>query len=200
MTKAGIERMDDRRHAADVAGLLDQLGTDEDILDRAAVRADRRKLATRAIAWCPSPERLAQWLVSVRREFGAKNLAGYLRAAVDNGGDPGTLLGSHLRNVYGQGAEQFQHFTTATEQALEGERAQDVAAIVDATGDAMRLDDMGARAAMRNQLWEMLAKGRNATARQVLLQLVGDDRSDLAVARAIGDVCTLDVARELLAA
>ncbi|MBL8738881.1 MAG: hypothetical protein JNL12_20800 [Planctomycetes bacterium] len=194
----GIEQMQPQ-HAADVAGLLDQLGSPDGIRDRRAVAVERLRFAVRVIAWCSSPTRLGEWLVCASQQFGVAEWGAYLRRTVDSGGDPGALLGSHMRNRVGRAAETWQHFTPETERQLEGERADDVARIVDATAQVLAAEGE-AREFLRHELRKYLSEGRKVAARAVLLELVGSDRTDEALARAVGDVCTVEVARELLAA
>lgn len=189
----GIERME-QRHAADVAGLLDKLGPPpaEAVRSRrVALHADRLALARRVIVWCPSPERLGRWLVRVSRRFGVQNLGAYLRRATEKG-DPGTVLN--------RGRRAGNDFTPQTERQLEGAYADDVARIVVGGTSVLQSTDEVERVNLRQQLRELLAADRRVDARTVLLQLVGCDRSDIAIAKAIGDVCTLASAKELLAA
>ncbi|MFN7591162.1 MAG: hypothetical protein ACK501_19035 [Planctomycetota bacterium] len=81
----GIEQLV-QNHVADVAGLLDQLGLPDAAGDRRALFAERRQFAARVIAWCPSPARLGERLLSVRRAQGAAGFLAGLRAEVDAGG------------------------------------------------------------------------------------------------------------------
>ncbi len=198
-TKRGIERLTDA-HVFDVAGLIDQLGPQPQVVhNRAALLADRRELAKRVIRWCPEVERLGRWLIRVCRWFGVDNLAGYLRRACEKG-DPGTVLESALKNRVGRAAETWQDFSATTERTLQGEYADDVAKLTAATTTVLKTPEGPLRDALRKDLQAYLETGRRAAARTVLLQLVGTDRSDVAIVRAIGDVCTLAVAKELLAA
>jgi hypothetical protein len=204
--KKGIERLEDR-HAVEVAGLIDQLGPDHGIHDRdqrcqahrrAAARAERIELARDVIRWCPSPERLGRWLVRAVTEFHVENLGAYLREACSKG-DSGTLLESHAKNQLGQAAETWQDFTSATEGMLKGNRSAEVEELVAGGAAVLGADDVG-RVRLREELRQYLHEARLAAARTVLVQLVGDDRSDIGIARAIGDACSLAQAKELLAA
>lgn len=188
MANKGIERMDPKRaaHFCAVAEFLEKLGGNDGVRDLALVRRERRELAASLITWCPSPERLAQWLVEVRRQFGARELARYVRRTVEKGGDPGTVLGSHLSNLYGQGAGQIQHFTPATDTALEGKHATAVAELKAEGSAAMRLD-FSDREELLQSLRRMLFQGDLTSAKKILLKLVGPDRSDEAVLAAVGD-------------
>jgi hypothetical protein len=194
-TRRGVERMG-RQHAADVVGLLDQLGPPTGARDRAAVARERLRLGARVVAWCPSPERLGRWLLRVRRWYGAANLGAYLRRACEKG-DPGTVLDSH--NRIGRAVETWRDFPAATERALEGEHVVAVREIVASTAAVMAAEG-NERERLRAELRTHLSAGRRAEARSTLLRLVGDDRSDMAVARAVVDVCPLAIAKELLAA
>jgi hypothetical protein len=194
MTKQrGIERMLPAIHAADVVRLLAEVGTDPPhVRDPDALARDRREAARRIIAWCPSPERLARWCVVAVRRYRASNVAGYLRRAAE-GGDPGTML---ARNGQGEGA-----LPPVVEGALRGEHAQDVQRLVAggaATRDADATD--AERVRLRAQLAAFLGSGRRDAAKRVLLRLVGADRSDVALARAVDGVLTLEQAKGLLAA
>lgn len=184
----------EQSHAADVAGLLDQFSrppAEADPRRLAGLRSDRLALARRIIVWCPSPERLGRWLVRVSRWFGVQNLGAYLRRASERG-DPGTVLSRR----HGAGND----FSQQTERRLEGPHAKNVALLVAGTAAVLQSTDETERAQLREQLRDLLAASRPEAARAVLLQLVGDERSDIAIARAIGDICTLSRARELLAA
>ncbi len=81
----GIEQLAPR-HVAEVAGLLDQLSPPDAVRDRRAHGTERRQFAARVIAWCPSPARLGECLLSVRRAQGAAGFLAGLRAEVDAGG------------------------------------------------------------------------------------------------------------------
>jgi hypothetical protein len=193
MTGRGIESMNPAIHASDVARLLAEVGTDPArVRDPDALARDRREAAKRIIAWCPSPERLARWCVVAVRRYRATNVAAYLREAAKRG-DPGTLL---ARNGQGEGV-----LPRVVEGALRGEHAEDVGRLV-AGGAAMR--DAHAtdaeRVRLRAQLAAFLGSGRRDAAKRVLLRLVGSDRSDVALARAVDGVLTLEQAKGLLVA
>lgn len=192
MAGRGIERMLPAIHAADVVRLLAEVGTDPPhVHDVDGLARDRRAAAQRIMVWCPSPERLARWCVVAARRYRAENVAAYLRRAADCG-DPGTLLARHAQGDHALGRD--------AERALRGEHAEDVARLV-AGGSAMR--DAAAtdadRDRLRQQLADLLRRGLRDGARRTLLQLLGDDRSDLAIARAVAGVCGLAAARRLIA-
>jgi len=195
MVRARIERLEVRRHAADVAGLLEALGPPSTPHDRVALRRDRLGFAARVIAWCPSPERLARWLVRVRRRFGVANLPAYLRRAVDRGGDPGTVLDA--QNHVGRAVEGWRDFGSATEQRLEGVHAAAVEQLVAAGAETMTAVGPE-RDQLRADLRRYLAADRRAAARSVLLRLLGPARDDVAIARAVDGACAVAVARALL--
>jgi hypothetical protein len=208
LVRRGIERLEKPAHVREVAALIQLLGPNPEIRDSDATRArarhaallqNRRELAERVIAWCPSVERLGRWLARVARWYGVKNLAAYLRRAAQRG-DPGTLLGSHARNRVGRAAENWRDFSPDAERALVGEHAAEVAHLI--AGGAVALQEVDAvrRADLRAQLQRMFAAGRRAAARSVLLQLVGNGRSDEELADAIGCAIPIDEARKLLAA
>lgn len=193
MAARGIERMLPAIHAGEVLRLLAAIGTEPPhVHDPGALARDRREAAKRFVAWCPEPERLARCCVVAALHYGAQNVAAYLRKAAA-AGDPGTMLSRHQQ---GEGV-----LGTEAEQALRGERVVDVAEIVAgvaAVHDA-RLTD-AQRDQLRAELALHLRHGHADAARRVLLQLVGPDLSDVAVARAIGQACTLDEARRVLGA
>lgn len=193
MAARGIERMLPPIHAGDVVRLLAAIGTEPThVHDAEALARDRREAAKRLVAWCPQPERLARCCVVAALHYGAQNVAAYLRKAAA-AGDPGTML---ARYQQGEGV-----LGTEAEQALRGERVVDVAEIVAgvaAVHDA-RLGD-AQRDQLRAELAMHMRHGHVDAARSVLLQLVGPDLSDVAVARAIGQACTLDEARRVLGA
>ena len=81
----GIDQLEPK-HDAEVAGLFDQLCPPAAAGDRRALFAERRQLAARAIAWCPSPARLGECLLSVWRAQGAAGFLAGLRAEIDAGG------------------------------------------------------------------------------------------------------------------
>lgn len=189
----GVERMGSE-HAPDVAGLLDRFGPPPpDVIGprlRGLLR-ERLQLAERVIAWCPSPERLGRWLMRVARWYGVRNVGAYLRQASSKG-DPGTVLNRRPADEH--------DFTRQTEHQLEGAYADDVARLV-AGGAAVLATTNGVeRARLRDQLRELLSAGQPVAARTVLLKLLGTERSDIGIIRAVGGACTLDQAKELLAA
>ncbi|MCR9245520.1 MAG: hypothetical protein NXI31_10845 [bacterium] len=188
--RKGVERFD-ASHVADVVGLIDQLGPRPKVLRRSmAFRAERRRLAERIIAWCPSPERLARWLVRVSQRFGVDNLAGYLRRAAAKG-DPGTVLDS----VTAPPAE----LSPATEKALEGPKMADSARTLAAAALAADAGlTSGAQARMQQDLRRLWALGQRDGARHTLLELLGDERDDDALRAAVGDAMPLAAARKLL--
>lgn len=192
MTGCGIDRMVPAIHAADVVRLLAEVGTDPPhVRDPDALARDRRDAAQRIIRWCPSPERLARWVVVVGRRYAPRNVAGYLRRAAEHG-DPGTLLA--------QAGHGERMLGVAAERALRGERADDVARLVGGGVAVLANIDLAERARLRDELRLLLAANRPAAARAVLLQLVGNARDDMAIARAIGDACSVAQAKELLVA
>ncbi|MFO0449311.1 MAG: hypothetical protein ACK52I_11750 [Pseudomonadota bacterium] len=191
MAKRGIERMLPAIHAGDVVRLQTDFGTEPThVHDAEALARDRRDFAKRLIAWCPEPERLARCFVVAALHYGAQNVAAYLRKAAASG-DPGTMLSRHQQGEGVLGAE--------AERALRGERVVDVAELV---AGVAAVHDARLTGAQRDQLRAELAQhmrhGHVEAARRVLVQLVGPDRSDVAVARAIGHACTLAEARSVL--
>lgn len=188
----GIERMRPQDDAA-VAKLLELVGSAEQVLNPRAVARERLRLAARVIAWCPSPERLCRWLVRARRRFGVSNLGAYLRSACQRG-DPGTLLSASPAATSRGGRD----FSPATERALEGEHVVEVAQLVEVGSTILAGQHDDQRAKLRAELRRYLGENRRAAARTVLLQLIGGRRDDLAIARAIGDVCAVSDARALL--
>lgn len=210
LTRRRVERLDahDPRHVAAIAGLLDRIGPAPDMpapdtiegrRRRSALHADRLALAGRVARWCPSPERLGRWLARVLRWFGVRNLGAYLRRAAERG-DPGAVLEGGTKRRVGRGAERWRDFSRETERALEGEHVDDVQRLVGGVAAVLAADDPGERAALRAQLADMLAQGRRVAARAALLQLVGNKRDDVTLARAVDGICTVAVAREVLAA
>lgn len=196
--KKGIERLTDA-HVFDVAGLIDQLGPPPKVVrNRGALLADRRELAKRVIRWCPQVERLGRWLTRASRWFGVDNLAGYLRRACEKG-DPGTVLESALKNRVGRTAETWSDFAPGVERSLEGARLADTQRIVTGLAAVLSSVDDAERNHLREELREHLARGNRVAARVALLRLVSADRSDVAIARAIGDACSLTTAKDLLA-
>lgn len=193
MAAHGVERMLPAIHAVDVVRLFAALGTEPaQVHDAEALARDRREVAKRFIAWCPSPERLARCCVVAAVVYGAQNVVAYLRKAAA-AGDPGTMLARH-----GQGEGVLG---SAAENALRGER---VGAVAELVASVAAVHDARLTAAQRDQLRAELAThmrhGHIESARRVLLLLVGPDHSDVAVARAIGQACTLDQARQVLGA
>lgn len=193
LARRGVDKLE-ARHAADVAGLLDALGPPTAARDRAALARERLRLCTRVVAWCPSPERLGRWLLRVRARFGVQNLGAYLRRASERG-DAGTVLDS--QNRVGRAAETWQDFSSATERVLEGPHAVAVQQLV-AGGAAVLMAPGDERDRLRAELRRCLAENRRAAARAVLLKLLGPKQDDMALARAIGDVCAVSDARALL--
>lgn len=193
LARRGVDKLEPR-HAADVAGLLDALGPPTAARDRAALARERLRLCTRVVAWCPSPERLGRWLLRVRARFGVQNLGAYLRRASERG-DAGTVLDS--QNRVGRAAETWQDFSSATERVLEGRHAVAVQQLV-AGGAAVLVAPGDERDRLRAELRRCLAENLRAAARAVLLKLVGPKHDDMALARAIGDVCAVSDARALL--
>ncbi len=208
IARHGVERLTGR-HLLDVAGLLDQIGPrlriegDHAVARdrRAALRNSRIELARRVIAWCPSPERLGRWLCRVSRWFRVRNLGAYLRRAAQRG-DPGTVLEGRTRRVAGRRAETWRDFALATERALEGEHAADVAVIVAGTAAVLGEVDEAARDRLRAELREHLQAGRAAAAKATLLRLVPRiaETTDDRLREALRGACTVAIARELLAA
>lgn len=192
MAARGVERLIPAIHSGDVAALLAALGADpEAVRDADALARARRDAARRIAMWCPQPERLARWCVVAAIHYDARNLSGLVRVAAERG-DPGTLLERHAG---GDGALLPEH-----EAALQGAHAERVAQLgAGSAGATTRCDD-SSRARLRAELARCLGAGRRDGARRVLLCLVGDDRSDLAIARAVDGLLSVDAARELLAA
>jgi len=200
-TKNIVQMSED--HAHEVADLLNSIGPPVEAIDRDALQNNRMELARRVIRWCPSPSKLGEWLCCALRHYGVRNLGAYLRRTVDAGGDPGTLLGSHMRNLLGRGAEDVEHFTPATERALEGIHAVDVEKLVVGTARVLASEDDYARNQLREELRRYLATGRHRAAHVVVLKLIDTSRgnpSDEELAGILGDACSVEKARELMAA
>lgn len=193
LVKRGVERL----RGPDVAALLRRLDPEDAPVTAQLIR-ERLRFGDRAAAWCPDPERLARWLARVQGMFGVRNLGAYLRRAVERGGDHGTVLGSATRNRYGRATEDWRDFAGATEKSIEGPRQAEVARIVAGTAATLAVVDEAARERLRKELRRMLDASRTVAARQVLLRLVGATRTPEAIARAVGDVCTVEVAHQLL--
>ncbi len=189
MARRGIERLA-AEHAPDVAALLAAVGQDPPhVHDPAALARARCAAAERVIRWCPSPERLARWCVVAVRRYRARNVAGYLVRASERG-DPGTLLAAagQGERVLGQPAEQ----------ALLGRHVADVARLL--AGGAAVLGTGGAeRERLRADLRDLLAAGRTAAARAVLLRLVDRRDDDATIEAAVGGILPVAAARRLIA-
>lgn len=191
----GVERLQPDQHAGTVAELVAAIGGQpEHIRDRRAHARAQLALGRQVCRWCPSPERLARWLVRVHRRFGPTNLAAYLRRASERG-DPGTVVDSG-----GRQATNVRDFDAETERALIGPQIEAVAALVAGGAAVMASVDTDERERLRAELRNLIATERPAAARAVLLRLVGSDRSDVGLMRAIGDACTVGQARALLVA
>jgi len=190
----------DANHVSRVTLLIDRISPrPTDIHDAVAFCRDRLELAKRVIRWCPSPERLGRWVMRAHSWFGVKNLGAYLRTAAKKG-DPGNLLESYSKYRVGRAGENWQDFTQATEQALEGEHVEHVEAISESLSVASRSMDEGTRSALRDDLRRYLEQRRPKAARSVLMKLVGSDWNDAGITRAVGDVMTVDEAKLLLGA
>lgn len=178
-------------HVSDVCRLMTELGVDPpNVVDVDALARDRREAARRILAWCPQPERLASWLVvAVRR--GAQDPIAYLRTA-SRRGDPGTLL----RHA----SEAEAALAPNAERALLGQRHGAVETLTAGAASPTPDQPDHQRQKLRAELKIALDAGRRNAARRILERAVGADRSDLAVARFVTPILTLEAARELLEA
>jgi hypothetical protein len=198
----GVETLDadNSTHVFWVLGLIDRLGPNPPVIrSGAGLRQSRMAMACDAIRWCPRTERLATWLARAASVYGVENLPGYLRESISHG-DPGTLLESEQKNRVGRAAERWRDFTPETENALQGPRAVEVAQMTAALGAVLCATDDAERDELREALRRYVEQGRPAAARCVLLKLVGTDRSDLALQRAVDGILSLDEAKRLLEA
>lgn len=206
----GVLNANDEMHVAAVAVLLERLGWNQpaDLHEGPAARRSARSRelrkatmhdARRVITWSGTADTLCTWILRAVAEHGPENLRAYIRKA-SSAGDPGTLLHSSKKYSVGRAAETWTDYSLGTEKALEGEHAEDVQRLVAggaAIRDAHTTD--AERVRLRTQLAIFLSSGQHAAAKRVLLQLVGSDRSDVALARATEGICTLAEARRLVA-
>lgn len=181
-----------------VATLIDSISPrPAGVHDPRAFARERLALARKVIGWCPWPDRLGRWLVRAHRWFRVQDLGAYLRRASEKG-NPDTLLHSHSKNILGRAAETWQDFSPQTERALRGPCADAIEQLVAGISGVLEVPDEDQRVQLREELARYWKQQRRVAARITLQRLVGNDRSDVAIARAADGILTHRQAKWLL--